>query len=239
MLTLSDDELSDGGGELPRGLALHLSCCESCRALADRLRTVSGTLGELADLEPTDEVSERANERVFTALKHGARLTGRVDLPDEDEPITALGRRPAWGRRVALAAAAAVGLMASLLWVRPFAGPAGQVAVEPAPGEARLARSTPGAEDQEEPAPGIANPAEVNAEEQLAEVAPDEEVTASPRPVICRHHSHVDAAMSEDSDCILRAVILPDPIRRAEGQAEVAIDRPPRTVSTTALPEER
>lgn len=116
MTTLSDDEIVDPGGSLPQGLEFHLSRCPSCRALADELRSVAASLGSAGEQEPPESLLRRAQRQTVVALQDGARMSGRVEVGDEDaelldHPI------PAWWRRwsVPLAAAAMVGIAIGLV----------------------------------------------------------------------------------------------------------------------------
>lgn len=88
MSILCDDEALDEPGSLPQGLAFHLSRCDSCRALGDRLRSVSSRLAELAELAPDEALADRAHDQTLSALREGARLTGRVTIPDEPDRVT-------------------------------------------------------------------------------------------------------------------------------------------------------
>jgi hypothetical protein len=149
MLTLSDDEALEAGEGLPRGLQFHLSRCPSCRALADRLLAVSGTLRSLGDLEPSDDLRARANSQAIKALDEGARLTGRVSIPDEPERLTVPSYRPGlgvWLRYGTYAAAAALFLAVGLFTLVELRGPGDRKLADTtgdAPGPSRTLRDSP------------------------------------------------------------------------------------------------
>ncbi len=137
MLTLSDDELMEGGETPMQGLQFHLSRCESCRSFAERLLAVSADMRSLAELEPASALADRADAQLRRAIREGARSTGRVTIPDEPDagteprarhgaPSTSgradlwkfmipRGQKPAaWARYTRYAAAAMVVLAATL-----------------------------------------------------------------------------------------------------------------------------
>lgn len=112
MNTLSDEDTLVGESGLPQTLRLHLSRCDACNELAKRLMAVSASLASLGELEPETTLADRAHHRVLTALADGARLTGRVEIPDEPVELNpGFGAMP-W-RRYAVAASVALALGAS------------------------------------------------------------------------------------------------------------------------------
>ncbi|MGB2985312.1 MAG: hypothetical protein WBE26_05465 [Phycisphaerae bacterium] len=259
MLTLSDDEALEEGGKLPQGLQFHLSRCESCRALAERLQAVSATLHSLSKIEPSDELAARADAQALAALREGARLTDRVAIPDEPEPASAAGGAARWrsvGRYAAAAAVLiAVGLFSLSEFRRPhdrslagktepggFYVPSPRVVADSAgpvsEGAAGGATGSLSAGDAGLPgSSSTGGEAASGTHEKLAEASPVEPAATGPihrrRPRrICRHHSHVEAAMCEDVDCIYRAVILPSRGQRDLGWGEGLFDNPRSTVST-------
>jgi hypothetical protein len=236
LLTLSDDELVDEDGSPPPGLQFHLSRCESCRALAERLRSVSDALRAMSTLEPGEKLAEAANTQALTALRSGAQLTGRVHIPEEPEPVAGAGvGRQRLGR---YAAAAVIFIAVGLYGVSFFAGRQGDAVVDKEPtdvGElpavARIA-DTPAdpaeALDSSDDLAGAGDPDVDGVEERLAE-------DVSPRKrLIRRHHSHIEAAMSDDPHGAQAAVVLPDTTQRDLGWGRV-FDRP-RTVRSTKAP---
>ncbi len=138
MTTLSDDEIVGPGGPLPQGLEFHVSRCPSCRALAQELRSVGASLGSAGEQEPPESLLRRAQRQTETALKDGARMTGRVDVGNDGAEL--LGRPiPAWWQRrtIPLAAAAIVGIAIGLFSImrapssnEPGVTPAGVVQAE-------------------------------------------------------------------------------------------------------------
>ena len=266
MLTLSDDEAFETGEELPRGLQFHLSRCPSCQALADRLLAVSGALRSLADLEPNDDLCARTDSQVTKALDEGARLTGRVSIPDEPERLTVPSHRPGlgvWLRYGTYAAAAAVFLAVGLFTLVELRGPGSRKLADTgdAPGPERALRNSTARQVESVPEheaddaseqlahgleePGAAETGDTyglgtsEAGEQVAQAEPAEPTPNVPigrrtRRPLCRYRSHVEAAMSEDPNCVYRAIILPDAGQRDLGWGRRLFDKPRSTVSTKA-----
>lgn len=239
LLTLSDDELVEEDGSLPPGLQFHLSRCDSCRAVAERLLSASSTLAEMSSLEPDIALAEAANARVLTALSKGAQLTGRVDIPDEPEPASVGGARFGWhrfGRYVAAATVfVAVGLYGLSSFVLRQDDDEADYRWNAAPGAQIFAGSGDrGASGDEsvgaaEEAP-TTDPVQVGTQERVA----DAEGGGPSRVCIRRHHSHIVAAMSDDPQGAQAAVVLPDTAQRNLGWGRV-FDRP-RTVESTKAP---
>ncbi len=232
LLTLSDDGLVSEDGQLPAGLRSHLSRCESCRILADRLLSVSGELRDLSALEPEDELAEAAKAQAMEALRSGARLTGRVDVHDEPDLPVAGPTALRW-RRFAGHAAAAVILLAvgvsGLLWI----GRQDQLTRPPRPGvEGSYAPNDRLAAESDKPPVGAGQEAEATSKEQLVDSGGSDRPTKHPRR-IRRHHSHIEAALSDDPSGAQAAVVLPDPARREIGWGKV-FDKPRIVVSTTS-----
>ncbi len=239
MATLSDDELCGEGQSVPRGLRFHLSRCESCRLLAERILRVTDSLRDLGGGVLPDGLAGLADVQAGEALRTGARLTGRVNVPDDMELELGVAGVPAWGRYGQYAAAAIILLAVGLVWAftrQPVyedsgvARPAGITSRSPQP----VPRQGVEADGE-----GVA--ARVRAAPELvsADVGPDaadraeedveEYVAASPRPRFERtvppaanlgghhHHSYVEAAVCEDPVCVRRAHVLPDPRGRVIG----------------------
>lgn len=209
MMMLSDDEALPEDGTLPQGLRFHLSRCESCRTLADRLLAVSGTLRSLSSMNPGDDLAERADSQALGALREGAKLTGRVSIPDEPEPARRTTSRVKWHRYARYAAAAVVFIAFGLFGLSTLRGPQGpRVAQQvesdpPSVGLPAAAFTPPGPSD-----------AEVRPDERVADAGPVQPAIDEPkrerrsrRP--CRYRSHVEAAACDDTHCIHRAVIVP------------------------------
>lgn len=212
MTTLSDDEAPDSIEKLPPGLRFHLSRCAPCRALAERLLAVSGTLRSLSAVEPDSELRERADAQARSALREGARLTGRVSIPDEPEVLPSACTTVPWLRYGRYAAAAAIVLAAGLT-VPKLLGPrspprvtsSGPVEVPPAPidrgsrqASAGDGRREPTGEAQTQAAPG-SEPVEV-----LTDAASE-----TPHRTVCRHQSPIEAAMCDKPHVLHRVVTLP------------------------------
>ncbi len=116
LTVFSDDEALDEAGTLPQGLRFHLGRCPSCAALAGRLRAVVDGLREVADTAPGQALADKADLQLLQAIKHGAKLTGRVAIPEDEIPF-GVQPRPTWQRLRRLAAAAAIALMITTIGV--------------------------------------------------------------------------------------------------------------------------
>ncbi len=241
MLTLSDDELTSGDEPLPLGLASHLAHCESCRALAEQIQAVTGAIEGLAGLEPLEDLQRRAEEQALAALKSGAVLTGRVEVPDLEEPRVVESPGAAVRLFWPKAAAAVILFAVGLFWASQRVGP-GEPAELPASAQSADVWFDPSA-DGVDPLSDDVYPWEV--ETVVDESSSEDEFVADsehnvgpvlPPRTICRHHSHVEAAMSEGT-CIHRAVILPDPNERTLGLGG-EFDTPAPVDSTEGLLEQ-
>ncbi len=229
MTTLADDELVGEEGPLPQGLSFHLSQCESCRLLAERLLSVSRALGGLAAVEPPDGLAGRADGRAREALRAGAKLTGRVDIPEVEQELASPGLT-VWRYYGRFAAAALILLCVGLYWASTRTDSRGQLAVEePAGGVVRPsvaarpageAVGTQGVTAGQTAPDGRAeavvadtgsetvNQAEEGAEERVVDL-----LRVEPAPPIRteghRHHSYIEAALCEHPLCARRAYVLP------------------------------
>lgn len=250
MLTLSDDEALQEGESLPQGLQFHLSRCESCRAVAEHLQAVSASLRGASVLEPPDGLAARADAQVREALQEGARLTGRVAIPDEPEPVRQAGGARRWVRIGRYAAAAAVFIAVGLFGLAQLPKSAqqttDQTAGQPQPSDQHNPEA-PRLADSEEPEPLDAvdllpeaeDEAEAVADSRLASSDAGRSTRRARSRQICRHRSYVEAALSEDTDCIPRAVILPDPGQRDLGWGNTLFDRSRSTRSTRGRSDDR
>jgi len=121
---LSDDEALDDPRELPRGLSFHLSRCDSCRAIADRLLCVTESLSALGSLAAPDELADRANRQAQAALRAGGQPTGRVHLAESIDlaPGNAMARGGWRLGGLRFAAAAVVVLAAATFGLSTFRG---------------------------------------------------------------------------------------------------------------------
>jgi hypothetical protein len=250
MTVLSDDEAVEPKRPIPDTVRLHLNQCPPCRELATRLTHVSAGLKGLANSTPRQAIERDAGDRALAALKAGAKVTGRVSFAFDDiddEPLKAAAKDTQGSRlHRPMLIAAAVLLAVTMLTVLRF-GPAGKSGKN----QPKLAVN------QDEPRPDSENPA--SPEEHIASdftgetvgpvVTADQpqgagttvahaEVLKSSTPVICRYHSHVEAAFSDDTSCIPAAVVLPDPAERNLGWLKW-FDRSRPSVSTSAQPDRR
>ncbi len=234
MTALSDDESLGPGAALPAGLQFHLARCPMCRSLADRLMTVNRSLGELAALLPSAELEADAGERVEMALRQGARLSGRVDLSDlrlEEEVPMPHSRRGYHDLAIAASLLFAAGFIGFISLQRggesPLVGPTNAIH---RPGQSAMPR-VPASSDS------VARPNEQRVvvgqgPSNAAESDSGANVTGLPEPVICRFHSHVEAAMSDYVGCVPAAMVLPDPAERDLGWLRW-FDKSRPTASTT------
>lgn len=223
LLTLSDDELMREDGVLPPGLQFHLSRCESCRALAEHLVSASGMLRTLSDLEPPADLAEAANSQALTALSNGAELTGRVDIPDEPEPAP-IQRIPFWWRRFGrYVAAAAVFIAVGLFGLSSYVDRTGDIPVDNRPSagsEGRQFASGSARSGENRKEAELADSSSEGTREHLAE-ADGIDPVPTVRRRIRRHHSHIEAAMSDDPRGAQAAIVLPDTAQRNLGWGNV------------------
>lgn len=219
MTSLSDDEATGDAGGLSQGLRLHLAQCKSCRALADRLMTTTGTLRSLSMLEPDDKLVNRATEQALQALREGGKFTGRVSIPDDPEPDQTIPGAAVWSRYVRYALAASVFLAFGLcgLWVlrQPQRFQVAQVAIPAAADDA-----APAVEAASSILSGKGSGAVAETTERLAATGDEELPDAGSSRAgwsrqTPRYRSHVEAALCDDTHYVHRAVILPG--RRSSG----------------------
>lgn len=232
MSTLTDDDPI--ASELPLGMRSHLSRCESCRALVRDLRVVNNQLELLGALEPSlaDKSSEAvladANERLRQALKDGARLTGRVEIPDEPfvvAPHTDF-RRPAKYARYAVAAVLAFAAVGSAWWSWQLRQEHNvgidTTTVQELPSTADNSRGQPGRPTR------LANTGQVRRGEEVG--ATSHRVKRN-----CREQGYDEFAVADDGDCIPRAFPMSRRGRRFRPfrSTSPVIDSRQRTLSTT------
>ncbi len=237
MLTLSDDELISGDEPLPLGLMSHLAHCEPCQALAGRIRAVRESIDGLAELEPDDDLQCRVEAQARAALKNGAELTGRVDVAELEEPGASGGPCAVLPLYWPKAAAAVILIAVGLFWAsqrsstdRPLNSQAsersaGRVVNPPDEGVDPL---------RDGDCPRVVEVL-IDEASSMDDIVTEAEHIGPIRPprAICRHHSHIEAAMSEHT-CIDRAVILPGPAQRNLGWSG-EFDNPAPVESTEGL----
>ncbi len=192
MTTLSDDEACPDSESVSAVLRLHLSQCSSCQELADQLTGISSDLRELADLEPAATLFAQADRQAHQALSDGARLTGRVDIPDE--PLVKLPARPIhpWWTYGRFAAAAVILLaVGGYSWFSkaPKTLPNIPIVDHVVDGAGRRLH---------EPAPEQARP-----EAALVD-STEPERNESGVPVICYHRTYQEAAKCEKTNVVHR-----------------------------------
>lgn len=205
LTALSDDELLDQGDALPQGLQFHLARCESCRKLADRLMLVTSSLHEISELESEANLADRADAQAVDALRAGAKLTGRVTIPDEPEGEVVRPGRVLWLRFGRVAAAAAIVFSLTLWGVQQLSNPPRQALVEDRParnGESDLpaletVASSPDA------GPRAGEP------ERLAGSRPEEDATRALPYHIPRYATHYEAALADDPGSVQAAFPRP------------------------------
>ena len=234
LTTLADDEALEADSLLPPGLQFHLSRCPSCRGEADRLRSVSDALLELSTIEPPVALLKRADEQLAVALAHGAVLSGRVLIPDDesldyDSPPVRPTLLKLIGRYAAAAAIVfAVGLAGLVVLERDVAR---TIVTQPT----ARSDSPPRRVRTSNPATEISHPAP-SANDAVAA----EKIERPQRPY-CTTLPYFDSEVPDDANCIQRAFSLP-----ARGRRDLAwqppiqrLDNSPPPVSTTRLPSER
>jgi len=236
---LSDDEAMDTAGELPQGLRFHLSQCAPCRALADSMLAVTSALGARAEQHVPYDLSARADEQLARALRAGARLTGRVSVPEEAVPQRSPRPTPGWPRLLPYAAAASILLGWSLLWLRPLSRATHQVVDERGRRHQPIYLPAVTPMGEEAPEEVVVETVEGPPEGRLVTTEGEAGTKPAARLRICRDRSYTEAALSEDLTCFPRAIVLPDPAERARWRRPGPVDRPPYTVSTTPEPDPR
>ncbi len=237
MTTLADDEVTAPDGTLPRGLEFHIARCDSCRALADRLQAVSNSLASLSALEPVDGLVKAAQDQTRRALAEGAKLTGRVTIPDETEPVTGAAISVPWVRLTRYAAAASV-VIAATLYSLSRSGPD---VPPPSPRPEQIAVHTQPPVERKQPVEIADRPESrtsetvVDAEETGTAPAPAAMAFGSPgarRQRVCRHRSPFEAALCERPHAMHRAML--PATQRGQGSESVwwLIDNSHSTVNT-------
>lgn len=231
MQVLSDDEALGSDDVLPRGLAFHIARCESCRALADRLRAVSQGVSALAEPEPPLDLQARADSRAHAALLAGGAFTGRTDVAGLPAPERSTVRAPLPYRLMPYATAACL-LFAAAAWWR--AAPGAEPGSPSSPDVHRVAVGSGMLADEHVP---VIPPSEV---EDVGLGDPSGLADASSAPPLLRvtqHRlpilsDHIEAAMGSNSHNVQPAFVLPGMRGRR------LIDRPVILYETTAvLPE--
>lgn len=202
LTTLSDDEACPDSESVSAVLSLHLSQCSTCKALAYQLTGLSSELRRLADLEPATALFAQADQQAHQALTDGARLTGRVDIPDEPlvtSPARVIRRWWTYGRF----AAAAVILLAVGGYFSFFRAPKPSSylpVVQPVADAASrpINRAVPG---KRPPGPDTAL-VETTAAETPSDVGGENNDSSA--PVICYHQTHQEAAKCEKTNVVHR-----------------------------------
>jgi hypothetical protein len=201
---LADDVAMDGFDDLPQGLQFHLNRCESCRAFAGRLLSLSGELRNLGRLEVPEGLEERAQAQAVEALQQGGELTGRVTINEDVKPVP-VPPILLWWNRTGWYAAAACLLLAVALYAffhRPV--------VEE---RESFDRGFVGATD-DWPDPEDEAPTPRSQEKQAIVPEPrHEEALKSPAPQR-RYWDHVAAAEAAQEGAAQPAFILPDRSKR-------------------------
>ena len=222
LTALSNDELLDQGEPLPQGLQFHLSRCEPCRQLADRLLLVTSSLGEISELESPADLASRADVRAIDALRTGAKLTGRVAIPDEPDVEFTTPGRALWLRFGRVAAAAAIVFCLCLWGAQQLSHPPQGALVEDRPGR-NGESSLPALETlavNPDAGPQAGEP------KRLADSRPEEDALRALRYPVRRYATHYEAALADDPGSVQAA--FPHPRRR------VGIDH-----QTTLVPTKR
>jgi hypothetical protein len=234
LTTLADDEALGADGSLPPGLQFHLSRCPLCRSEADRLKSVSNALHELSTIEPPVALLERADKQLAVALAHGAVLSGRVTIPDNDgADFDAPQVRATALWFIGRFAAAAVLLFA--------VGWAGLVVLERDVARTFVTQPTARSDSPPRRVRTSNSATEISQPAASAKDAVAARVAEQPQRAYCTTLPYFDSDVPDDANCIQRAFSLP-----ARGRRDLAwqppiqlLDKPPPSVSTTRLPSER
>lgn len=213
MSALADDEQSTVEGELSYAMRFHLARCESCRALADRLLDAAGALRDLGKTDPPTDLFERAGRQAMAAIEAGAELTGRVDVPDVEEPDEIPTAQRWWWRSVRYAVAATILLAFASYWVARFTpvGAPGLTGPQYWDGQSMVTKP----EDRQRPGaggPSAPSIQESGFDERMAGVSPDGETPGL--GTVCRHRSNRERAMCDKESCVRKALILANRQRR-------------------------
>lgn len=212
MSTLADDEQSTAEGKLSHAMRFHLTRCESCRALADRLLDAASALRELGKADPPADLLERAERQAMAAIEAGAELTGRVDVPEVEE-LDEIPTAPRWWWRPARYAVAATILLAfASYWVARFTpvGAPGLTGPETWDGQSLV--TAPEYRQRSNGSPIAPSIDESGSDGRMVEVSPDGE--SQRLGTVCRHRSNLERAMCDNENCVRKALILSNRQRR-------------------------
>lgn len=234
MDVFTDDEAPFSHDDLPRGIAFHLARCESCRALADRLRATVGGVGDLGAGDPPTDLIDRADSQAYAALMAGGAYSGHSAA--EDLIITPPAHRPMPMLRLAPYAAAACLLLVvgAGIWLTA-AGPWRHAPHPTARGDVnpRLATRV----DRNRPAASLGS-TDARAPDTLNSPDHPDATPAAPRvaTVNQRHvpipRDHFEGALGSENHNVQAAFVLPGLRGRR------VIDRPIISYqTTTVLPE--
>lgn len=231
MQVLSDDEALEADGVLPQGLAFHISRCESCRTLANRLRAVSRGVSAIAEPDPPPDLHARAESQAHAALLAGVTFTGRTNVADLPALERNTVRAPLPYRLMPYATAACL-FFATVAWWQ--SAPNTQFGPPSLPDARRSASDSGMSAGELIPVtpPSAVEDVGLDDPNGLADAA-----TAPPLLRVTQHRlpipsDHIEAAMGGNSHNVQPAFVLPGMRGRR------LIDRPVILYETTAvLPE--
>ena len=212
--------LEDNTGAGARAaVKVHVAKCASCRAVATSISNVSERLAELGDLEPVATLQALANAQLDRALGSGGSLTGRVAVPPDEILTVGIDKGRSWWVGYASLAAAAVILLSIGIYVvgtgssserrsqvtQVIPGAPGSVAEVPLPRD-RAPKADAPVQDrppQDEPLPAD------HVRVAVLNKPKDGPSRRRGRPAICRHRSHLEAALCPRANGIHSAMIIP------------------------------
>lgn len=223
MSTLTDDERIDQEEELPQALRFHLSRCDSCRALADHVQSVTAALAQVAEAEPPDHLLALAQARTRASIDSGAVLTGRVDVfkledmnEDEGSP-----RQVTW-RPLRYAAAAIILVGFASIWISSQTQPAQPMVSGPDSWNPAIPAPHEAAEDAASDIRLAARETKVHRTDATPRVVSSGERDKRHRETrlarsTCRHRSLVEAASCDNPNCIHGIRVRPASRQRTLG----------------------
>ncbi len=216
LMTLLEE---DTGAGARAAVKVHVAKCPSCRVVVTSISNVSEGLAELADSEPDAKLQARADAQLDRALGSGGALTGRVTVPPDEILTAGIDQGRSWWVGYGSLAAAAVILFSIGIYVvgtgsssgrrsqvtQVLPGAPGSVAEIPLPRDRAPTADAPVQDRPRQDEPMPADKVRV-AVLNKPEVAPSR---PRGRPAICRHRSHLEAALCPRANSIHSAMIIP------------------------------
>ena len=230
MSTLTDDERLEATDRLPQALQFHISRCEACQALADELLPATRSLLAMGQSEPPGDLLAAAQAQAVAAIDRGAELTGRVVVPDLEEPLTLppAVRIPMRSFRYAAAAVILIGFAS--FWIVRNSGPqlpvvSGQNSWDRSPPAVESPHDVPMRKVDTVRVDVVAGEPEVDT--QLAASTSQENESGKRRRNrrICDQKVYDESTLLGDGDCVPTIRVRPDTRQRNLGWGGI-FDRP-------------